>query len=217
MVGLMLAAQGAVAQSTGIHFIVPEYTRKFQKGPSRGVQYGIGMQHDLNERLSLALDVVFEIRSLENTSSTGTEVAVMMDGNTAYYGRASNMLGVTYRSAYAFSDNDEGHLYLGSFIGIRRMKQRVDLDRWTTPSGYGYSGGSFVERAIANKVVVPVGLRLGVRGGMEDTYFMDLYFQAGYCIGGGTAGFSQAYLDIAEELALAKFTFTAGLAIGFGW
>lgn len=209
---LMTAALGAVAQGTGVRIIVPEYTKRFQKGPNKGFQFGIGVDHDLNDRLSVGLDLVMDLGSLDNLDRYD-HLNMTYGAYTMEYGRVSKTVGVTYRTAYAFSDNESGHLYLGTFLGVRTVQQRIVLDYW------GGSSGStpLVNNAQASRTVVPMGVRLGVRSGLDGGLYEDLYAQVGYCLGGGKSGFTQPYLQQVDGLALAKFTFSIGLAFGFGW
>lgn len=208
---LLTAAPGALAQGTGVRIIVPEYTQRFQKGPNKGFQFGIGVDHDLNDRLSVGLDLVMDLGSLDNLDRYD-HLSLPYGASTVEYGRVSKMVAVTYRSAYALTDNESGHMYLGSFLGVRTVQQRVVLDYWS-----GSSGASVVNNAQASRTVVPVGVRLGVRSGLDGGLYEDLYAQVGYCLGGGKSGFTQSYLQQADGLALARFTFSIGLAFGFGW
>lgn len=214
--GLVLAL--AASAQTGVRFILPEYTKKFQGGPSKGTQFGIGLDHDLNDRLSLGVDLAFDVRSVASSRDRyGWPGITVTDGAyTGYYARGERMIAFTYRTAYGLSD-DVVRLYIGSFIGVRHVKQQVELSYWEGASNV-YDDGPFTQFAEGSRTVVPVGLRVGGRFGMiEEGYYMDVYVQAGHCIGGGRGGFMQRYLDTADGLALAKSAFTAGLALGFGW
>ena len=95
---------------------------------------------------------------------------------------------LTYHSAFHFSDNDNGSFYLGPIVGLRRF-------------------GS-----LENAVVVPVGLRMGVRGGLE-RFYADLHVGGQYNMGGGSIN-----ADIGNGgYDLLKGTFCFGLDLAWGW
>jgi hypothetical protein len=94
-----------------------------------------------------------------------------------------------YRSAFHFSDNDRASFYMGPTVGMRFFRE----------SGYG--------------VQVPLGFRMGVRGGLEN-FYADLYLGAHYNLGASGAVFSD---DGFNSLDLRKGSFGGGLDLGFGW
>lgn len=65
-----------------------------------------------------------------------------------------------YHAKYFASDNDATAFYIGSFIGVQNAS-----------GDYPF-------------VTLPIGLRTGVRGGLEG-YYAELFLQAGYSIGSG--------------------------------
>lgn len=94
-----------------------------------------------------------------------------------------------YRTAYHLADNDASSFYLGPQIGIRSYQSGVE------------------------GTVVPVGMRMGVRGGLQG-YFADLY--AGVFFPLGATGLSRPLLE-QERYELASVSFAIGLHMGFGW
>lgn len=95
---------------------------------------------------------------------------------------------LNYQSSYHFSDNESSSFYMGPNIGIRSV------------------GGS--DKA----TLVPLGMRMGVRGGLQG-FFADLYVGGLYNFGGG--GRSET-----EQVGIADLrttSFCAGLDLGFGW
>lgn len=107
---------------------------------------------------------------------------------------ASSVEGI-YSAKYFFSDNDETAVYLGSFIGVQSIKAK---ERYPTVN--------------ASKVQVPIGLQLGLRGGL-DGFFGELFLQAGYNLGNG-----DLYSTGDGMVRTAPVYFSLGLGIlGFGW
>lgn len=100
-----------------------------------------------------------------------------------------------YSAKYFFSDNDETAAYLGSFIGVQSIKA---TERYPTVN--------------ASKVQVPIGLQLGLRGGL-DGFFGELFLQAGYNLGSGTM-----YSNSEGPVKTAPIYFSLGVGLlGFGW
>ena len=201
-----------MAQSSGIRFIFPEFSKVYaEKSPWTSFQLGMGYDHDFNERITMGLDVLLDLRREES----GLYVDIPYGGYTAQYILHDKFFSAQYRTAYSFSANDDGtHVYLGTFVGVRAFKQTAELFSVTDPNGYN-DNGSFVQLAEGTKTLIPMGLRFGIRGTLEGGY-ADLYTQFGYVVGGGESVFTQAYLT-GPEFDLASSSLTLGLAYGFGW
>lgn len=209
----LFAAQ-AFAQANGVRFIFPEFTKVYAgKGMWSSYQLGMGYDHDFNDRISTGLDFTLDLQRA--TEADGRTIEVPYAGLIANYYSSDRLLSVIYRTAYAFTDNSETHLYVGSYFGVRSFRQSLDLGYVEDPSGSSSNNGPFQQQVVAKKTLVPIGLRLGVRGSLEGG-FADLYTQLGYTIGGGESAFTQAYFA-GEEFDLSSMSFTIGLAYGFGW
>lgn len=203
------------AQANGVRFIFPEFTKVYaDKSMWSSYQLGMGYDHDFNDHISMGLDITIDLQRA--TEEGGRSIEVPYAGLIANYYSGDRLLSVTYRTAYAFMDNSETHFYVGSYFGFRSFKQTLDLGYVSDPSGNGTSGnGPFAQHAEAKKIMIPIGLRLGVRGSLEGG-FADLYTQLGYNIGGGKSAFTQSYFA-GEDFDLSSMSFTLGLAYGFGW
>ena len=202
------------AQANGVRFIFPEFTKVYaDKSMWSSYQLGMGYDHDFNDRISMGLDVTIDLQRA--TEEDGQSIEVPYAGFIANYYSGDRLLSVTYRTAYAFTDNSETHLYVGSYFGFRAFKQTLDLGYVTDPSGSSNGNGPFQQQVEAKKTLFPIGLRLGVRGSLEGG-FADLYTQVGYNIGGGESAFSQAFFS-GRDFDLSSMSFTLGLAYGFGW
>lgn len=95
---------------------------------------------------------------------------------------------VNYHSNYHFSDNTSSSFYLGPHIGVRVVG--------------GPDGAT----------LVPVGMRMGVRGGLEG-FYADLHIGGHYNVGGG----GRVRLENVGTADLRTLSFCGGLDIGFGW
>jgi hypothetical protein len=154
---LCVAASTLVAQG-GVRAIVYDF-ENLTEGNSISQQYGIGYDHDLNERLSTAL-------------------AARMGPNSYMF---------NYRSAYHFSDNDRGSFYMGPSVGVRKFRDDGPL-------------------------LVPVGMQVGVRGGLE-RFYADLYAGFRYNIGNGQATSEPGV----PEISVVPVGYYFGLGLGWGW
>ena len=96
---------------------------------------------------------------------------------------------VQYRSAFHFSDNESGSFYMGPTIGVRDL---------------GDDAGT---------KVVPLGMRIGVRGGLEN-FYADIYAGVNTYLGGGGIA---AYTAEGDVVKLRTASFNVGLSLGYGW
>lgn len=145
---------------------------------------GLGYQQDLTPRFGLGLDAVL---GFERTK-----------GIRSYEG--------IYSAKYFFSDNDGTALYMGTFIGLQSIKAEQ------TGSFNGVNGYSPARNVAASKLQVPIGVRAGLRGGL-DGYFGEVFVQAGYALGSG-----ELYTDHGETVQTTPLYFSIGGSfIGFGW
>lgn len=209
-VAMMAAATMAQAQTTGIRVIFPELTKATREGKLSKFLFGGGVDHSLNDRLSLGLDVLLDLSSSDY--STSQDIQVTSGAYVATYGMITKVTAVTYRAVYAFSDNDETHVYLGSSIGYRRLNQTLLLGYVDGPT---YDNGPFPESAVGSVSLFPVGLRMGLTGDMEGSY-ADLYISAMYGIGSNKSAFSGSYFS-GDQFKPASFILSIGFAYGIGW
>jgi hypothetical protein len=104
-----------------------------------------------------------------------------------------------YSARYFTGDNDGTSFYLGSFLGVQRI------------SGQG-ERTSTAEVQNVSRVQFPVGLRIGLRGGL-DGYFGELFTHVGYALGNGTLlTTSSGTMDSAPLYLGLGISF-----LGFGW
>jgi hypothetical protein len=94
---------------------------------------------------------------------------------------------MNYRTAYHFSDVESTSFYFGPTVGVRSISSTRD-----------------------NLLLVPVGLRMGVRGGLAK-FYMDAYAGIGYNIGSG-----KPLTEGARNYAI-QAPFCFGVDFGWGW
>jgi hypothetical protein len=112
-----------------------------------------------------------------------------------------NALEFIYSAKYFTSSNEYTSFYVGSLLGVQLL----------SGSGYGISGSNNGSVEVSH-VQIPVGLRAGLRGGL-DGYFGELFVQGGYAIGNG-----ELYRNSAGSVNSAPLYFMVGLSfLGFGW
>ncbi|MBL0045386.1 MAG: hypothetical protein IPP33_13645 [Flavobacteriales bacterium] len=202
-----------LAQSSGIRFIFPEFTKVYSgKSMWKSYQFGMGYDHDFNDRISMGLDAVIDLGRVTESDSRPFEVPYA--GLTAEYISTDRFIAFTYRTAYSFSDNSEASLYVGSYFGVRAFTQKMDLIYVTDPTGFSNGSGPFPQQVEAKKTLLPIGLRLGFVAPWK--VGSPTCTQLGYTIGGGESVFTQPYFK-GDGFDLSTMSFTLGLAYGFGW
>lgn len=201
---LAWAAPVAQAQSTAVRFILGEGHKVYTKPAFGNYCMGLGVDRTFNDRLTIALDATFDVAAglkagpaYVQSPTSGIEASV-----------APHLMSINYHTEYALGDNDGTHVYIGSFLGLRRIKQD-----WTVTDTR--NDGYTEQRTTVSKMLVPIGLRFGLRG-TTDGGFMDLYAELGYQIGGGKELRSDALLKDASYTKTSPLAFTIGLAFGFG-
>jgi hypothetical protein len=149
---------------------------------------GLAYQQDLDHRFGVALDFFY--------------------GGNRYVNTSEHSYDLVYSAKYFTSDNDDATaFYLGTFFGFQSIRATVE-EEVTNSSGYS----SYVQ-SDHTRVQFPLGIRVGVRGGL-DGYFGELFAQAGYAIGNGTIFHSPDGVTMATT----PLYFTLGFSfLGVGW
>ena len=209
---LLLAGATPVvkAQSTAIRLILGEGHKVYTKPAFGNYCVGVGVDRTFNDRLTAGFDVGVDVAGA--LSGEPKSVEVTSGGVHTDYQVAPKLLSINYHTEYALGDNDGTHVYIGTFLGLRHISQK-----WTS---YGYSTDFNYTEAPVNlsnsKWLVPIGLRMGVRGA-TDGGFMDLYVAAGYQVGGGKSITPTSKLKDAPYTETSALAFTVGWAYGIGW
>ncbi len=201
----LLLAATAAAQSTAIRLIIGEGHKVYTKPGFGNYCMGLGVDRTFNDRLTFGLDATFDVSQAFNDKIIGVD-----PGHGASEALvAPHLMSINYHTEYALGDNDGTHVYIGSFIGLRRITQE-----WTL---LDYTQNEYSERRInTSKMLVPLGLRLGLRG-TTDGGFMDLYGALGLQLGGGKELGVGAAMKDAAYAKTSPLAVTVGLAYGFGW
>lgn len=192
---LLLVVQGLRSQSaTGIRSFIDLYNTDGLEGrTTRMTVAGLGIDHDLTPRLSLGLDVAFGLGVRETFYGGGNSSGVF----------EVNSLSFIYRSAYCFSSNEDRTAgYFGPFIGYSRVM--TDLQTYDPPGNWSGS-----------RTVLPVGVRMGVRGGLRG-FYADLFCNLGYRINTGPL-FEGIGVPETNDLRMKGLLFSVGVALGGGW
>jgi hypothetical protein len=149
---------------------------------------GLAYQQDLDPRFGVALDFFY--------------------GTHGYSPASERTYDLIYSAKYFTSDNEDAtSFYLGTFFGFQSIKATV----WEeVPNSSGYSSQVQSDHT---HVQFPLGIRAGVRGGL-DGYFGELFAQAGYAIGNGTIYRTSDGVTVGTT----PLYFTLGFSfLGIGW
>ncbi len=205
LLSLLSAMSAANAQSTAVRLIIGEGHKVYTKPAFGNYCMGAGVDRTFNDKLTIGLDATFDVAAglkagpvFVQSPTSGIEASLV-----------PHLMSINYHTEYALGDNDGTHLYIGSFLGLRRIKQD-----WTVTDTR--NDGYTEQRTTVSKMLVPVGIRAGLRG-TTDGGFMDLYAELGYQIGGGKELRSDALLKGAPYTKTSSLAFAIGLAYGFGW
>lgn len=149
---------------------------------------GLAYQQDLDHRFGVALDFFY--------------------GTHGYDPVLERSYDLIYSAKYFTSDNDDAtSFYLGTFFGLQSIKATVEEE---IPNSSGYTSYRTSDHG---KLQFPLGIRVGVRGGL-DGYFGELFAQAGYAVGNGTIYHSSDGVTVATT----PLYFTLGFSfLGVGW
>lgn len=203
----------ASAQHTAFRYILGEIHKVYDKPVFGNYCMGLGIDRSFNSRLTVGFDVAYDVGSAL-VGENGKAVNITSGSSTSSYFVKRHLLTLNYHTEYALADNDGTHAYIGTFIGLRRITQDWLDDAYYDP----YNGPSPFPRTVsASKWLIPLGLRMGIRGAVDEG-FLDLYAQLGYQIGGGESLYPRyPVLAKAEYTQTSSLAFSLGLAYGIGW
>ncbi len=193
------------AQSTAIRLIIGEGHKVYTKPAFANYCVGVGVDRTFNERLTAGFDVGVDVSGAfraEPKSVVVTKGNVQTDFQVA-----PKLLSLNYHTEYALGENDGTHVYIGTFLGLRHISQKWTSDGYSTDYNYVTAPVNIS----VSKWLIPVGLRLGLRGA-TDGGFMDLYVAAGYHVGGG-----KQITTISSKLKDTPYTYTSAVAFTVGW
>lgn len=205
LLALLAAVPLVRAQSTAVRLIIGEGHKVYAKPAFGNYCMGVGVDRSFNDKLTVGFDVGFDV--FNSLLGEGRSVVPQLDGVTGSV--VPHLLSLNYHTEYALGDDGGTHAYIGTFIGLRRIKQD-----WTL---YDARYDVYKEhRFTTSRMLVPIGLRMGLRGA-TDGGFMDLYMAVGYQIGGGKAISKDQRLKGAAFSETSALAFSLGLAYGLGW
>ncbi len=201
----------ASAQSTALRWVVGETNIVYAHPRFSNYCMGVGVDRTFNERLTVGFDISYDVAN--GFKQEGKEVYYTAGGYDYTYMMFPRLLSLNYHTEFALADNGGSHTYIGTYIGVRDVMQKWQLQ-------YAYSGNNSLGSGPivkGSKVLVPIGLRFGVRGPTDDG-FVDLYFGLGYQIGGGNYVMDGSqYHHGTDYVETSSLALTIGLGYGLGW
>lgn len=201
----------ASAQNTAIRWVFGETNSVYTHPRFSNFCMGAGVDRTFNSRLTVGFDITYDLANAFRAQ--GRDELLSYGGVDEYYVMFNHLFSMTYHTEFALGDNGGTHAYIGTFIGLRDVFQK-----WQLEGAYsGYSSNSNGQFQHGSKVLVPIGLRLGVRG-PTDSGFTDFYFGMGYQIGGGSYVMDPVkYHSATEFMDTSSLAITIGLAYGLAW
>lgn len=214
VLGFLIAAP-AYSQGVAIRYIMGETHKVYQHPTFDNYCMGLGVDRTFNDRFTAGFDITYDIAHVLKLED---EYLQLNNNGAGTYDVKPKLLSLNYHTEYALADNDGVHGYVGTFIGLRHITQDWTLQ--DSYNSYGYVDNRGYRPLIkASKWLVPVGLRMGLRG-TTDGGFVDLYAAVGYQIGGGdqiVAGPLYRSAEGLKYMETSSLAVTFGLAYGFGW
>lgn len=206
----------------GVRFTFLDWDRMSNVEVLGKAQLGLGLDFDTGPRTGMGVEVKFDpgifstISAVLPLSSTDAPVSTTeMLGSQAFYNYGTKSFALELRSMYFFTDNTQAAAYVGPFIGVRSYT--MDLTYESQHDDYFNTSYKFPNRLTGSRIVVPFGMRVGVRDDLN-SFFSDLHFSLGYQIGGGGVLFDTPYeMRIEPRLGPVREMKMTGFTVGFGW
>ena len=210
-----LVAASAYSQGVAVRYIMGETHRVYKHPTFDNYCMGFGVDRTFNERFTAGLDITYDIIYLLKLEDDHYQYANIAAGT---YDVKPKLLSLNYHTEYALGDNEGTHVYIGTFIGLRHLSQKWRLEDYNYYYGSPSSGPYPTTKEIS-MWLVPVGLRMGLRGA-TDGGFLDLYTAVGYQIGGGKQvadGAQYRPTPKTRYLETSSLAVSIGVAWGIGW
>ena len=203
LVFLLLFFNDQAVGQWGLHTTI-FHLESTTKRPNLTFLFGVDI--DPSERTSIALDFTYGL---------GDPFAFLSDDDTygnsnVYYTLEHHVIGLTYRSEYFFSDNDEIAFYMGPFLGFRKTDYVIMPNE-----SYSSVTGQPIQLPVtkATKMTFPIGMRFGFRNGLSG-YCQDNYLSLGYAVGSSSEDLPY-YLE--TKHLPSKLFIQLGFTFGIGW
>lgn len=221
---LVMSAKTSSAQ-TAIHGSFLHYESIMPRGTFNLV---LGVDRDVSPKSGFAIDFnagyggsnVFRSLNIFNFSDDysyeGFEEAGYDSGSRKIlrYKSTLSSFGLTYRSYFFVSKRQNGGFYLGPFIGFRYLRQKAITESYEPYDSFSdYYNWRSYSTPKWNNVVVPLGLRIGLRTPIPG-FLGDLFFGVGYQAG-SAASKEAPYLTKKDQLSPLFMQF--GFSMGGGW
>lgn len=168
-----------------------------------------GLDCDVSDRTSLGLEHSFTI-GLFNGEDATSNYTYYDDYSVSYIYDARSSV-TQLRSSYFLTDNGNAGAYVATTIGIRMVE--LEVDPYEVYDSYGRSDPSWAVRETATATLIPIGVRLGFRSGLEG-FYQDIYAGVGLTLGDREL-VSAPYAE--EDLTMKSLFIQLGYAWGIGW
>ncbi|MBS1941479.1 MAG: hypothetical protein JST38_11465 [Bacteroidetes bacterium] len=198
------------AQSTAVRFILGEGHKVYSKPAFGNYCMGVGVDRTFNDKLTVGFDVTFDVAGALRAEPK--YITVIAGNVQTDYRLSPKLLSLDYHTEYALGENDGTHVYIGTYLGLRHISQKWISDGYL--ADYNYVSAPV--RLNVSKWLIPIGLRMGLRGA-TDGGFMDLYVAAGYQLGGGKDLTTNGKLKDNPYAKTSALALTIGWAYGMGW
>lgn len=210
--GLVRTSQGLAQENSSCLQIAPVHFESVFKGDGFApVALRVAYERLMHQDMMFGVDAHILYRSIFGLAPISNDEALTYNGWTAGYQKNLREWGLTYRTGYYFTGDNELGICIGTSIGFRRIVREITVNDAYNPNVWGTGASPFRSTYVAEKTVFPVGLRLGLRGAYLYGVESDLYFGVSYQLGGGKRLSTEPEL-VDAPLTLAPITYTMGFA-----
>lgn len=209
--GLLQSSLAGAQENSAYLQIAPIHYESVFKGDGFApVAFRVAYERLLGQDMMFALDAHVLYRSILGLAPMSGGDALTCNGWSAGYEKDLREWGLTYRTGYYFTGDNELGICIGTSVGFRRIVREITVHDAYNPS-WAAGASPFRSTYVAEKTVFPIGLRLGLRGAYLYGVESDLYFGVSYQIGGGKRLSTEPEL-VDAPLTLAPITYTMGFA-----
>ena len=209
---LVQTGQGIAQENSSCIQIAPiHFESVFKNDGFAPVALRVAYERLMGQDMMFGVDAHILYRSIFGLAPIDGDEALTYKGWTAGYQKNLREWGLTYRTGYYFTGDNELGISIGTTIGFRRIVREITVNDAYNPNVWGLGASPFRSTYVAEKTVFPVGLRLGLRGAYLYGVESDFYVGASYQIGAGKSLSTEPEL-VDAPLTLVTITYTMGFA-----
>lgn len=176
--------------------------------------FRISYERLFDDRILYGIDVHLLYRNVFGRSTGAYCGPFTYNGWTGEGEMLTKEWGLSYRTGYFLTGDQDGGVYIGTSVGFRHVSCELEMTSSYYDPSYSYyvPDVPFKQHYSAEMNLYPVGIRVGMRGGYVYGFESDIYCGISYQIGSGNSIFSEPELiGVPTSVAPVVYSF------GFAW